>query len=77
VWHTGPNQLGTPESEEFSERDPNFLNYVQQIFKGGEACLVLPRSYGPGGTSEKKYTATAYFMHMPFFICFYCGFRMI
>jgi len=25
------NQLGTPGGEEFSERDPNFLNYVQQI----------------------------------------------
>jgi len=30
------NQLGTPGGgEEFSERGPNFVNYVQHIFSGG------------------------------------------
>jgi len=30
------NQLGTPGGAKFTGRDPNFLNYVQHIFPGGE-----------------------------------------
>jgi len=39
------NQLGTLRGEEFSERDPNFLNYVQYIFPGDEK--FFPRGASP------------------------------
>jgi len=35
-------QLGSPGGEEFSERRPNFLNYVQHIFPGGGAKIAQP-----------------------------------
>jgi len=39
------NQLGTPGGEEFSERGPNFLNYVQNIFPG--AGEIFSRGASP------------------------------
>jgi len=36
-------ELGTPRGGEFFERGPNFLNYVQHIFPGGEAPLPSQR----------------------------------
>jgi len=36
------NHLGTPWGEEFSERGPIFLNYVQHIFPGGKK-IFFPR----------------------------------
>jgi len=46
---------GERRSEEFSERGPDFLTYVQQMFPGGrkfwrgEKSPLRPSCYGPGG----------------------------
>jgi len=46
--------LGYQGGEEFSERGPNFLNYVQHIFSGGAKNFARGRS-PPGYGSDDSY----------------------
>jgi len=49
------NQLGAPGGAEFSERSPNFLNYVQHIFLGSaKNILGVLRPYVTGLAKPPK-----------------------
>jgi len=54
IYSQARNQLGTQGRDEFSERGPNFLNYVQHIFPweaknflGCRSTTLRPPNYGP------------------------------